>query len=295
MHEYQVEDISTCLKSRRIVFMGDSTIRNIFWAAAKKLDNKAADEEKQRATKHADLSFTRADVALEFIWDPFLNSSKLQHHLASHRSIWDSVKKETDGDIGAALLLVGGGLWYSKYMEDAALEKFKASLENVISSLTLGGSRALNAMATSSSKNILIIAPVQSPLLSLEAESKLSPGRIDPLNDYLMDMSKYKGAPVAWSYTLMTQEQEAAFKEDGIHVIDDVARQKADVLLNVRCNAELTRLSGYPMDKTCCNPYPKPKLVQVAILIVPFATLPLTILFFFRGTLALLSFIKRPF
>lgn len=289
MHEYKRPDISTCLEFRNIVFVGDSTMRNIFWATVKKLDEKAAQEEKRITEKHIDLSFTRANVTVEFIWDPFLNSSKLQQHLVSHRNSWDVEKQESNVNLTAAILAVGGGLWHVKHIESTSLGSFKASMENVMSSMTLGDNRGLSSgsseeyQARPISSNPIIIAPVQIPLYEslyplVALEGRMIPARIDPLNDYLRKISTYKGAIVAWSFALMSQNEEATYEEGGIHVIDAVARQKADILLNMRCNAELTRLKGYPMDKTCCNRYPELNWVQFVILVGPLVVLPLTIL-----------------
>lgn len=295
MHEYEGVDISTCLEYRNMVFIGDSTIRNIFWATAKKLDKNAADEEKRITDKHIDLNFTRAHVTIEFIWDPFLNSSKLQQHLASHRNSWDLEKQNLNGNMTAAVLLVGGGLWHVRHLESTSLKSFKASIENIMSSMAFEASQALSPgpsernQARPISNNLVVIAPVQTPLYEslyplVKVEGKMTPAAIDPLNEYLREMSTYKGATVAWSYTLMTQNDEATYEEGGIHVVDAVARQKADVLLNLRCNAELTRLKGYPMDKTCCNRYPRLSWVQVVILIGPLVVLPLIIVSSTHGT-----------
>lgn len=281
-----------------MVFIGDSTIRSIFWATAKKLDKKAEDEEKRITEQHMDLNFTRAHVTVEFIWDPFLNSSKLHQHLASHRNSWDLEKQELNGNMTAAILIVGGGLWHARHIESNSLRSFEASMENVMSSMALGDSRAPSSRSSEGnqtkpiSSNLVVITPVQSPLYEsmypfVEAEGRMTPARIDPLNDYLRKVSTYKRAAVVWSYALMTQNKEAAYKEGGIHVVDAVARQKADVLLNMRCNAELTRLKGYPLDKTCCNLYPGLSWVQNVILVGPLIVLPLIILLSIHGKYSL--------
>lgn len=291
MHEYNLEDISTCLESRRIVLIGDSAIRNIFWATARKLDPKAADEEMYRAEKHVDLNFSRAGVAVEFFWDPFLNSSNLQQHLAFHRDAWDS-EKDKDESMSTALLVIGGGLWHAKHFGGAALETFKASMETVVSSMIPGGYKTMTAMspsgypAFSTTRNILMISPVESPsLYPALAEPRLDPAKIRPLNEHLQKISIQEGAPVAWSYNLMTQGDGRAYQTDGFHVIDDLSRHRADVMLNLRCNADITRLKGYPMDKTCCNRYPGPTWVQTTIIIVSLIVLPLLTLISIYGLL----------
>lgn len=284
MHEYSLDDISTCLESKRIVLIGDSATRNIFWATAKKLDPKAADEEMQKAERHIDLNFSRGGVAVEFFWDPFLNSSNLQHHLAIHHDAWDS-EKDKDENMSTALLFIGGGLWHAKHLGAAALGAFKTSMETVVSYTVPGGYKNMTAMSSSgypafsTTRNILMISPVESPsLYPAVAESRLDPARILPLNEHLQKISAEKGALVAWSYNLMTQGDDRAYQTDGFHVVDDVSRHRADVMLNLRCNADIIRLKGYPMDKTCCNRYPGPTWVQSAIIIMSLIVLPLVAL-----------------
>lgn len=292
MHEYSLKDISSCLESKRIVLIGDSAIRNIFWATAKKLDPKAADEEMQKAERHIDLSFSRGGVAVEFFWDPFLNSSNLQHHLAIHRYAWDS-EKDKDENMSTALLVIGGGLWHAKHLGAAALGAFKTSMETVVTSMVPGGYKTMTAMSSSgypafsTTRNILMISPVENsseyPAL---AESKLDPARIRPLNEHLRKISAEKGAIVAWSYNLMTQGDDRAYQTDGFHVVDDISRHRADVMLNLRCNADIIRLKGYPMDKTCCNRYPGPTWLQTAIIMVSLIVLPLVALISIYSMLA---------
>lgn len=289
MHEYQSNDISACLGSRKMVFIGDSTVRNIFWAIAKKLDKRAADYEARTAEKHADISFSGAHVNLDFIWDPFLNSSNLQQLSASYQNNWDSKRREMHGNTSTALSVIGGGLWHARHLKFDALATFEAAIHNVISSTTLKDSTHLNPTCPrnyqeiSASNSLVIISPVQIPLYgslntSSKAELTMTPTRINLLNNYLHNVSISQRAPVAWSYSLMTRHEETAYEKSGVHVIETIARQKADVLLNMRCNAAITRLGRYPMDKTCCNHYPWPNWVQLVILVGSASVLPIILL-----------------
>ena len=85
LRKYTKKDISTCFNSRRIVLARDSTIRQIYWAIATKLDLEATKEQIGLVEKHSDQSLSIEDVHLFFIWDPYLNSTKLQKELLSYR------------------------------------------------------------------------------------------------------------------------------------------------------------------------------------------------------------------
>src|SRR5882757_1716076 len=77
LHEYKKDDIRECFGQQRLVFIGDSTTRQIFWAVAKKMDQERAEEQMADILdsdyKHRDLEFTSDGVTAQFIWDPWLN------------------------------------------------------------------------------------------------------------------------------------------------------------------------------------------------------------------------------
>lgn len=99
MHEYNVKDVTTCLKSRRVVFIGDSVTRQIFWAFAKKLNVREQDD------KHSNIVVDAHGLKVEFIWDPYLNTSNLDREVSA-ASLSGSRNEQIDT---AAILLIGGG------------------------------------------------------------------------------------------------------------------------------------------------------------------------------------------
>ncbi|KAA6412090.1 MAG: hypothetical protein FRX48_04240 [Lasallia pustulata] len=285
VHEYKARDISSCLKSQRIVYIGDSTVRQIFWATAKKLDLGGAEDNIRNAEKHADLSFARDGVFMEFIWDPFLNSSRLYDELVAYRPRSFSTNSGSNASQSAAILLVGGGLWDARHIGTAPLKHFRDSIDNIVSFMTtakLGKSSSFTSPSPSlannrGSDNAFLLAPVQVPMygsLSPPRAAAITPEKIDPMNDYLQQLSAYQGADILWSYSLMTRQVEYAYEESGIHVVQPVADQRADVLLNLRCNAEAAIAKGYPFDRTCCSAYRRLGWVQWLVLVNALAVLP---------------------
>ena len=271
MHEYNAEDIVACIGSRNVVLIGDSTIRDTFWAIAGKLNPKAASETEIEALKHQNQNFTEAGVNVRFIWDPFLNSTSLQKELDSYRR-----------DSNTAILLVGGGLWHAKHLGATYLSHFKNSIEKIERSINIGSSNVRNpssrkAAEKPTSKNLLAITPVQVPLyekLQPLHQEMISPVRVDSLNSCLKNVSSYSQDFVFWSYAHMILNEKSAYDRSGIHCVESISQIRADIIFNVRCNADLVRSKGYPMDKTCCSQYPKLKWVQVVIMLGSLAILP---------------------
>lgn len=293
IHEYKAKDISSCLESQRIVYIGDSTVRQVFWATARKLDLKGAETEMRVAEKHADLSFVRDNVFVDFIWDPFLNSSRLQDELGAYRPRPPLTTRVLNSSQSAAILLVGGGLWDARHIGVAPLKHFRDSIDKIVSTMMSAkpgktpNYASLTHASEGGAKNVLFLAPVQVPMyesLSPPRAATITPEKIDPMNDYLQQLSEHQGADVLWSYSLMTWRVDYAYEESGIHVVHPVANRKADVLLNLRCNAEAAVSTGYPFDRTCCSAYGRVGWVQWLFLVNVFAVLPIVTLITMRGT-----------
>jgi hypothetical protein len=285
MHEYKKKDIAGCLRQRRIVLIGDSTTRQIFWAVAKKMDQEKAEEEITEMLdmdeKHRDLEFRSAGVTVQFIWDPFLNSTGLDRELKKFRP--DPELDSSDADESAGLILLGApGLWYARHGQLNFHKDFRDSIEKVIPYMDHANEG--NAMLQVSrpfpsrkySPNFLLLAPVQVPwytALSPSRAETITPEKIDQMNDYLQQVSAHSSADVVWSYSLMTHAGRSQYEESGLHVVDNVAHRKADVLLNLRCNAD-SASKGYPFNRTCCSNYKEPGPAQWIILLGGMLVLP---------------------
>ena len=285
MHEYKKKDIQECLQKRRLVFIGDSTTRQIFWAVAKKMDHERAQEEITEMLdmdeKHKDLEFTSEGVSVQFIWDPYLNSTGLDRELEKFKA--DPEIGSSKADESAGLILLGApGLWYARHGQENFQKHFRESIDHVIP--YMDHAQEGNAMLPVSrpfpyrkySPNFLLLAPVQVPWyqgLSPSREETITPEKIDLMNDYLQQVSAHSSADVVWSYSLMTWEGRAEYEESGLHVIDNVAHRKADVLLNLRCNADAAS-KGHPFNRTCCSNYKQPGPAQWILLLCGMFVLP---------------------
>lgn len=283
MYEYKKKDIQQCFQTRRLVFIGDSTTRQIYWAVARKMDPKKAGkgmaEMQDLDGKHSDLLFESGGVKLQFVWDPWLNSTALEQELKT----FNAYAPRDGADESAGLLLVGTpGLWYARYGQENYFKEFRSSIDAVIPYMDhlSENNTAPPVLAPLASRqgspNLLLMAPVQVPryqALSPSRVETMTPEKIDQMNDYLQQVSAHSKADLLWSYSLMTWEADAQYEEGGLHVVDNVAKAKADVLLNLRCNADAAS-RGYPFDRTCCSNYTQLGSAQWAMLLVGMLILP---------------------
>ena len=87
MLKYTGEDIRDCLAGERVIFVRDSTTRQIFRAAAEKLRDVSTEDDISDIVDlgaHEDIWMEAAGVRLDFFWDPWLNSTALRDELANH-------------------------------------------------------------------------------------------------------------------------------------------------------------------------------------------------------------------
>lgn len=256
VHAYKPKEVSSCLSNRRLVFVGDSTIRQVFWATAKKLDPKI----EMKGDKHSDITVDLANVKLEFTWDPFLNGSVAIKELglldrkASNRP---------------ALMLMGTGLWYARFVPTNPLKQWKDSINGVVQ--YMDGRRSTDL----THQDFALLAPVPVPVwdkLNDDRRATIRPDTIAEMNEYMHELSDIHGIDVAWAFNKMTAGIPQVYENSGIHVLDSIAAKQAETLLNLRCNAELP--PKYPYDRTCCNKYEAPNWQQWALLVSVLAVLP---------------------
>ena len=260
LHRYKAQDIQKCLQDQQIIYAGDSSIRQLFWATARKVDPDGAYQEKHLAQKHGDLSFEKDGINLEFIWDPYLNTSALQAQLQSTAVSMPSDPNKTT----TAIVLIGGGLWHARYLDEDYLQDFEQAIEDVTS---FTNQRHIHIPLKTGALRIL--APIQVPWydsLSEERRETITPARVKAMNEHLLQLSLQRGIPIAWAFSLMSYQQQRAYDVSGLHVVEDVAERMVDVLLNMRCNTILMERQSYPMDKTCCAAYPKMQWTQTLLL-----------------------------
>ena len=283
MHDYNARDIGTCLQSRRVVFIGDSVTRQLFWAFAKKLDVREEGED-----KHSSISVDAHGLKVEFFWDPYLNTSTLYQEVAA-ASLSGSRNTKVDT---AAILLIGGGLWNARYLGEASYQHFERSIGEITRALQngeiLGTPLSQSGQSFGDVDNLAVITPIQVPhydALSLERARTITPARVKPIFQHLQQLSVRQDITVAWSFSHMTWREPSAYDQDGLHINRAVAGEMGDVLLNARCNTVLrqSNAKGYPMDKTCCNKYQSPNRTQSVILVVSLGLLPALRLIAFRG------------
>jgi hypothetical protein len=236
---YQEEDIQECLEDKSITLIGDSTIRQIYWAISEKLHatvNRTAGHE---AVQQAEGS----KVDIKFLWDTYLHTSNISLLL-------EEKKRGIENDVG--ILVTGAGLHYAAWEGNRSFHLFKETMSNLFEPEPVV--RADTKMAV----YIMPVLPSNYPYVDPKVKNITGP-RVDEMNDWIRNEIQFNTKPsfrktFLWSYNEMVNSNKAAYDKTAVHVIDSVAVQKADILLNHYCNPILSQLKKLPKNASCCLP-----------------------------------------
>ena len=267
LHSYQSKDASRCLSSRRVVFVGDSVTRGLFFQFMHTVDPTLPKEPPDDGAKHVDHSFVSgSQTKLDFVWDPFLNTT------SALALIDPPTAHSTEEHYGRPTLLVlGSGLWYLRYADTSGgLSAWEAVIETHIEAMN--GARYKPA-------DEVVFLPVEEII-----PSKLSPERLNTMHSSDIDAmnsdlyhrikpstnsswSQLWGSPSSERISLplvFNKMLDDSQTQDGLHFHEAIVSAQVNILLNLRCNDEWPQT--FPMDKTCCRMYPWPGLVQSVVL-----------------------------
>ncbi|KAG0149728.1 hypothetical protein CROQUDRAFT_104872 [Cronartium quercuum f. sp. fusiforme G11] len=251
LHSYKPKEVTECFRGRRVVFIGDSVTRGLYYGALRSVNTSITQEDQP---KHSDRVLqTAGGVEWAFYWDPFLNTSNWNHILS------DSPIAPTGKLHKPALLVVGSGLWFLRHT--VPLEAWRAKADKLFE-------------ASLDRQNIIadeiVFLPVEMPVIE-----KLSSERRNIKLEHVIQMNTYAlqklDSDPAYQIAipsvnnLMTVGAEAE-TTDGLHYSEKFMSMQARVLLNMRCNDVLVK--KFPFDKTCCSEYPKPNWIQWLFIIV---------------------------
>ncbi|KAF1947431.1 Cas1p-domain-containing protein [Clathrospora elynae] len=277
LHDYTMSEISSCNEDGQILFIGDTGTRQVFWAAARKIDQRNWVRQNQGRTEvHEDLQFSAGGANLKFVWDPWLNSTVLKKELRmferQSKPQQDDMMPLMESNIEtrkSVLIFVGGGLWYARHLGDDYFARFKHSVDTIAAaaSATKSVSTNLRAYGDDGVGNQIVFAPVFEPLydrLSPSREVTITPHKIQAMNKYIAEQSPY-GLNVPWAFRNMTKYWPELVGDSGMHVNVLVANKMADLILNFRCNAKTDREDGFPFNKTCCSAYRRTNWVQILV------------------------------
>ena len=243
--------ILPCLERQKIVFVGDSTARQLFFSLTAILSRGNAidrDAQQQIAKNigantsqwHSDMSIPVSNgPSLDFLWDPYLDSSAW---------LFDQGQDWPDA------VIIGAGSWHARYLEENHEQHFAKDI-------TLFTDKVLAATQWSDPPiDVLLIAlPIIEPdaaHLSPERAKWMTSDRMSKLQSVLESHKACGRLELLQAAGHMVTECETAYDDIGIHVNTAIAAAELDIILNRVCNsAPLEPPSHY-----CCS---RPRCIHV--------------------------------
>ncbi|ROT37770.1 Cas1p-domain-containing protein [Sodiomyces alkalinus F11] len=283
LRKYNNDDIRHCMDGRHMVFSGDSTTRQVFWGMARLLDSPTADQARKNAPAHSNYDMTINGVRLVQIWNPYLDSGEANRNLTRELDIYREERANpvpVKDQKSAAIIMLGVGGWFALHnLEEEGYRNFTSAIDNVTGllahrDLPRFGTRARPMHPLDGTGNEVFLAPVHPPWYDELPEKRKTPegiqvGELESYNEYLAGIEYDRHLSLLWSFPALSQGQPETIvdrNDTGFHVVDSVAETKATILLNLRCNAKLDAMDGYPHDRTCCTDYGRKPVVQQLLL-----------------------------
>ncbi|MED6257468.1 N-acetylneuraminate 9-O-acetyltransferase [Ataeniobius toweri] len=242
MHKYKSIEAKTCLSKKRVVFAGDSRIRQLFYSFVKIIDPERTED----GNKHEDIFFQdeKSSLNVDFLWYPEANNS-MKERLMS----WTH-----EASARPDVVILGAATWSIKLHSGSseALQQYKVNLTSI--------AVHLDRLAEHAEVYWVLQDPVNEDMLS-DNRKMITNQQLDLYNEVALEVlksSKYRRSRVK----LLAAARQAALEtiinsDDGLHLPESTRNVGAMVLMNSLCNKQLR-----PIDGSCCQTIPPPNLFQ---------------------------------
>ncbi|EWZ32232.1 hypothetical protein FOCG_15742 [Fusarium oxysporum f. sp. radicis-lycopersici 26381] len=295
LNHYNSQDIRRCTEGRPIVIVGDSTSKNLGLAIASLLDNKQyqKDNAARLYTKTTSFNMTYHGQRIERVANVYLSSHGVpgREQFVSHLETYAEEKTKIptiEDQKGPALIYISAGAWYTHPhyggINSTALDpwddRFSAYQDHLSKVDKFIGDNTPHEDWFGAPMdprdgigNQIFYAPPAGPrYLGNDTERIIDRGRraqeVIEMQDWLLEKEDDFSIPFVWSIANLVEGQDKIWRDPlrtGFHVKFHIAELRANILLNMRCNAKLDRMKPYPYSRTCCTDYGVKPLVQLSV------------------------------
>ncbi|KPM44437.1 hypothetical protein AK830_g2088 [Neonectria ditissima] len=283
LHKYSSSDIRRCLGGRRIVIAGDSTSRRVGYAFTRLLQRDEAAYDRAHYSNSEQWNVSYHSVSVERYPNAWLETLDVpaQEILVNHLRKFSKEKGKPppiDEQEGPALVYIGAGVWFTNpggLDQKGRMHKFEQAYNNLSNLVDQHGKDLFTDPMdpVDGVGNQVLFAPPGGPHYLGD-----HPGRIHDsirranevvrMRKYLSDNEDTLNIPLMWSVPGLVVGQDHTWwdpRGKALHVTDIVTEMRANLALNLRCNARLDRVKSYPYERTCCTDYGVKPLVQLGV------------------------------
>ncbi|XP_065312382.1 N-acetylneuraminate (7)9-O-acetyltransferase isoform X3 [Dermacentor albipictus] len=235
LHTYTNAESRMCLRyiaywggKNHIVFVGDSRIRQLYWAFVQQVQPSPVSAPQQA---HRDLRYEEKDLHLivEFLWRPLMDGS-----LRSAGARWLQRAQRP------ALIVLGSGTWAIKQSNGsrAMLAEYAANVSRLVP--------LFDRLANGSRVLWMLQDPVQADRLSPSRQA-ISNELIDAYNQAAVHALRHSSVEI-WSSIRLISEGYPGDSPDGLHTGPLAVNYAIQILTNMYCNDHMNYNDG-----TCCS------------------------------------------
>uniref|UniRef100_A0A8D0D4I1 CAS1 domain containing 1 n=1 Tax=Sander lucioperca TaxID=283035 RepID=A0A8D0D4I1_SANLU len=224
MHKYKSIEAKTCLAEKRVAFVGDSRIRQLFYSFIKIIDP----ERREDGNKHEDIPFEdeSSSVNVDFLWYPEANNS-MKERCFKIFTLYSSANE--------------------------TLQQYKANLTAI--------AVHLEKLADHGEVYWVLQDPVNEEVLS-ENRKMITNQQLELYNEAAVDVLNSSKRNSRSRVKLLAASRQAALEtitqsDDGLHLPESTRNVGAMILMNSVCNKLLR-----PIDGSCCQTLPPANLLQ---------------------------------
>ncbi|ORZ25260.1 10 TM acyl transferase domain found in Cas1p-domain-containing protein [Absidia repens] len=269
MHTYKADEMATCLNHSRILYIGDSIMREQFYSM-----NRLTHSINTNGPLHIDRKYVdkKHGLTYEFWWDPYINQTRTIELLNGNTTT-------TSAGPPPSLLVIGSGIWYENMLpDDTYLDEWKTAVDRVFDVVEKNTEAVI--------ADTVMLSPVEIPQvnrLNADRQRLITLDKTTIMNNYLHQRydtlanhhpTSAFAVGFAWNAIAASTENITL---DGLHYLSPVTTPQAQIALNFRCNQQLPK--HYPITTTCCIHYPSPRWYQSIFFILFLVWVPLGYLF----------------
>lgn len=220
-HYHSRNEVQLKLEEKRIVFIGDSSVRNLYHSLCRFAGDLSAGGYEGTSISHSDASTSIGSTSLEFKWAPLSVdiTTKLRGIKAS---------LSTEGEGGPDIIIAGGGVWDKLHL--SVTDEDQSSQEETIKALAF----ELKSMRKLSGASVVWFVPPIINTVALNSDEKraqISEGNVDEMRRMYAEL----GVPQSASFVLdgpqFTQDR-VSDSFDGVHYPSPVYDAGSQIVLN---------------------------------------------------------------
>ncbi|KAH7174996.1 10 TM acyl transferase domain found in Cas1p-domain-containing protein [Fusarium flagelliforme] len=283
-HQYDSSDIRQCTEGRRIVVVGDSTSRHVAYAFSRLINRKQheQDTELNAFPKLRDsVNLTYDGQLIQRLSNVYLNShgnaqQEQEGGFVQNLDLYAEEKTNPpaiEDQEGPALIYMAAGLWFTNDKNGSRNVPWEPRFQNYqnrfndISKFIIDKTPDIDPFTAPMDPydgigNQIFYGPASGPcyqgnVSGLIKHNSRKASEVIEMHNWLHETEQNHRIPILWSIVGVTTNQNKTWidpLEKAAHVIDSVSEARANIVLNLRCNAKLNRMKRYHTG-TCCTDY----------------------------------------